>query len=142
MVMAVATVAAIAVGALCCVGLWLWPKMGAAALLSATVIAQTLQTMTGSSLVGYVDELAVLVAAVVFPVRRLLIHGALRFMAAYWCFAGYAALGVISALMNSVPLSVWAVSGFLFLKGPLLMLGVLQIDWQRADLPKIAALHK
>ena len=138
MVMAVATVAAIAVGALCCVGLWLWPKMGAAALLSATVIAQTLQTMTGSSLVGYVDELAVLVAAVVFPVRRLLIHGALRFMAAYWCFAGYAALGIISALMNSVPLSVWAVSGFLFLKGPLLMLGVLQIDWQRADLPKIA----
>ncbi|MBD2763814.1 hypothetical protein IEE91_01120 [Kocuria sp. cx-455] len=133
-----ATVAAIAVGALCCVALGLWPKAGAAVLLCATVIAQTLQTMTGSSLVGYVDELAVLVAAVVFPVRRLLIHGTLRFMAAYWCFAGYAALGIMSALMNSVPLSVWAVSGFLFLKGPLLMLGVLQIDWQRADLPRIA----
>lgn len=136
--MAVAAVIAIAVGALCCVALGLWPKAGTAVLLSATVIAQTLQTMTGSSLVGYVDELAVLVAAVVFPVRRLLIHGALRFMTAYWCFAGYAALGIISALLNSVPLNVWAVSGFLFLKGPLLMLGILQIDWHRADLPRIA----
>lgn len=135
--MAPTIAAAIIVGALCCAGLARYPKAGVALVLVMTMLSQTLQTMTGSSLVGYADELAVLLAAVVLPVRRLWVHGSLRFMTAYWCFAGFAAAGVVSALLNTVPLSLWAVSGFLFLKGPLLMMAVLQIDWGREDISRI-----
>lgn len=135
--MAGVAVAAICVALVIAVVLGLWPKLAVALLVTATVIAQTLQTMTGSSLVGYVDELAVLAAIVVFPVRRLLIHKSLRCIHAYWFFAAYAILGMVSAVMNSVPPNIWLLGGFLFLKGPLLLLGILQIDWRRDDIPKI-----
>lgn len=137
MLMAGAALAAICLAVVLGLAIGLWPKGAVALLVAVTVVAQTLQTMTGSSLIGYVDELAVLAAIVVFPVRRLLIHKSLRGIHAYWFFAAYAIVGMISAVVNSVPPSIWLVSGFLFLKGPLLLLGILQIDWRRDDVPKI-----
>ncbi len=137
MVMAAAAVAAILLGLFFSVLLGMWPKIGAAILVVATVVAQTLQTVAQSSLAGNVDELAVVAAFVVFSVRRILVHGTLRFVGAYWFFGAYAILGMLSAVLNNVPPSEWVLSGFLFLKGPLLMLGVLQIDWRRDDIPKI-----
>lgn len=135
--MAIAAVAAILMGLFVCVLLGMWPKVGAAVLVVATVVAQTLQTVTQSSLAGNVDELAVVAALGVFTVRRLLIHGTVRCVGAYAFFGAYAILGMISAVINSVPPTDWLLSGFLFLKGPLLMLGVLQLDWRRDDIPKI-----
>ena len=135
--MAAAAVAAILLGLFFGVLLGMWPKIGAAVLVVATVVAQTLQTVAESSLAGNVDELAVVAAFVVFSVRRLLVHGTLRFVGAYWFFGAYAILGMMSAVINNVPPGEWLLSGFLFLKGPLLMLGIMQIDWRRDDVPKI-----
>lgn len=135
--MAGVAIAAICAALLFALALGLWPKVAVAMLVAATVIAQTLQTMTESSLIGYVDELAVLAAVVVFPVRRLLVHKSLRCVHAYWFFAAYAVVGMVSSVINSVPLDIWLLSGFLFLKGPLLLLGILQIDWRRDDIPRI-----
>lgn len=84
MVMAAAAVAAILLGLFFSVLLGMWPKIGAAILVVATVVAQTLQTVAQSSLAGNVDELAVVAAFVVFSVRRILVHGTLRFVGAYW----------------------------------------------------------
>lgn len=137
MLMAGAAVAAICLALVFCLALGLWPKVAVALLVTGTVVAQTLQTMTGSSLAGYVDELAVFAAIMVFPLRRLLIHKSLRCIHAYWFFAAYAIIGMTSAVLNSVPPNIWLLSGFLFLKGPLLLLGILQIDWRRDDIPKI-----
>lgn len=124
-------------GLLFSVLLGMWPKIGCGVLVAATLIAQTLQTVFNSSLAGNVDELAVVAAFVIFSARRILVRGTLRFVGAYWFFAAYAVFGMISAVLNNVPLGTWILSGFLFLKGPLLMLGVLQIDWRRDDIPKI-----
>ena len=135
--MAVGVAAVTVVAVAVCLALGLWPKAGVAVLVLLTLIAQTLQTIASSPLAGYTDEIAVMVAVLVFPLRRLMIHRSLRCITAYWFFAAYAVLGAISALANSVPLGLWALSGFLFLKGPLLLLAIMQIEWRRADLPRI-----
>ena len=114
-----------------------WPKTACVLLLVMTLISQTLATATGASVLGNVDEAAVMVAVIVFPIRRIVVHGSVRCLAAYWFFAAFFALGAVSSVVNAVPLSVWGLGAFLILKGPLLALGVMQLDWTRRDVRRI-----
>ena len=121
-----------------CVVVGTWPKAACVLLIALTLLSQTLATVSGISALGNVDELAALLALIVFPVRRIMVRGTLRCVTAYWFFAAFFALGAVSSVVNTVPLSVWALGAFLLLKGPLLALGVLQLDWRREDIPGLA----
>lgn len=131
-----AAVAGVATLAALCAFLWRWPKAATVLLLVLTVIAQTLQTVV-SSTAGNVDEAAVVLALVVFTVRRLVKQGNIRWAPAFWFFGIYFFLGVISALVNAVPVTTWALGAFLVLKGPLLLLGVMQVNWEPQDIPRV-----
>ncbi|MDN5631311.1 hypothetical protein [Kocuria sp.] len=124
-----------AVGAFVVMGLW--PKTACVLFLVMTLISQTLATATGVSVLGNVDEAAVVIALLVFTTRRIVVHGSVRCLPAYWFFGAFFALGAVSAVVNAVPLSVWGLGAFLILKGPLLALGVMQLDWTREDVRRI-----
>lgn len=130
----IAALVCVLAGAGACAVMGLWPKASCAVLLVMTLLSQTLATMSGASVLGSVDELAVVMALVVFSVRRLVLRGSVRCMGAYWFFGAFFVLGLVSSLVNSVPVSVWGLGAFLLLKGPLLALGIMQLDWQRDDL--------
>jgi len=117
-----------------CMAMGRWPKASCVVLLIMTLLSQTLATVSGVSLLGNVDEIAVALALLVFSARRLVLHGSLRCLGAYWFFGAFFALGLVSSVINTVPLSVWGLGAFLILKGPLLALGVMQLDWCREDL--------
>ena len=103
---------ALVLAAVCALGgaavLWLLraafraPKAFAVVVAVSTVISQTAQTVTGSSAVGYMDELCVLLAVVLFTLRRLRDHGSVRCFAALWLFLAF---GVLSLLPLSSPIS-------------------------------------
>lgn len=136
MIVAALVCVVVTVGA--CVVMGLWPKASCVVLLVLTLLSQTFATASGVSALGNVDEAAVLVALLVFSVRRLVVHGSLRCLTAYWFFGAFFALGALSSVLNTVPLSVWGLGAFLILKGPLLALGVLQLDWEHGDLRRAA----
>lgn len=136
---------ALVLAAVCALGgaavLWLLraafraPKAFAGVVAVSTVISQTAQTVTGSSAVGYMDELCVLLAVVLFTLRRLRDHGSVRCFAALWLFLAFGLLGVLSGLVHSVPLGITVTGAFLFLKGPMLAFALAQLDWRREDIP-------
>lgn len=113
------------------------PKLTAGVLVMLTMLSQTLQTVSGVNALGYGDEIGVLLAVVLFTGRRLMVRGSVRFYPALWFFLVFAILGVISSLVQSVPLSTMALGAFLFLKGPMLGFAVAQLDWRREDVPNV-----
>lgn len=133
----IGAVLAILTGLCVCVAVGVWPGVSLVIIVAATLVAQTLETVTNSSAAGYLDEIAVVVALAVFSLRRLLLRGSLRCTGAYWFFGAFFALGLISSVVNSVPLGVWPLGAFLVLKGPLLALGILQLDWTRHHLKRV-----
>lgn len=133
----IGAVLAIIAGLCACVAVGVWPGFSLVIILGATLTAQTLETVTNSSAAGYLDEIAVVVALTVFSLRRLLLRGSLRCTGAYWFFGAFFVLGLISSIVNSVPLGIWSLGAFLVLKGPLLALGVLQLDWRRHHLRRV-----
>ncbi len=114
-----------------------YPKVTAGILVMLTMLSQTLQTVSGVNALGYGDELGILLAVVLFTGRRLVLRGSIRFYPALWFFLAFAVLGVISSVVQSVPLSTMALGAFLFLKGPMLGFAVAQLDWRREDLPNV-----
>ncbi|MCG7424311.1 hypothetical protein [Kocuria rhizophila] len=130
----VAALVGVLAGVGACMAMGRWPKASCVVLLIMTLLSQTLATVSGVSLLGNVDEIAVALALLVFSARRLVLHGSLRCLGAYWFFGAFFALGLVSSVINTVPLSVWGLGAFLILKGPLLALGVMQLDWCREDL--------
>lgn len=116
---------------------FVYPKVTAGILVMLTMLSQTIQTVSGINALGYGDELGVILAVVLFTGRRLYLRGSIRFYPAVWFFAAFVLLGVISSVVNSVPLGTMATGAFLFLKGPALGFAVAQLDWKREDLPYV-----
>lgn len=113
------------------------PKVTAGVIVVITMLSQTIQTVTGVNALGYGDEIGVILAVVLFTARRLYLRRSIRFYPAVWFFLAFAILGVISSVINSVPLGTMATGAFLFLKGPALGFAVAQLDWRREDIPNI-----
>ncbi|MDO5619202.1 hypothetical protein [Kocuria sp.] len=116
---------------------FIYPKVTAGVLVMVTMLSQTIQTVSGVNALGYGDELGVILAVALFCGRRLYLHGSIRSYPALWFFLAFAAFGVVSSVVNSVPLTTMAMGAFLFLKGPALGFAVAQLDWRREDVPNI-----
>ncbi|ROZ62215.1 hypothetical protein EDL96_11040 [Kocuria soli] len=114
------------------------PKIAAGVIVAITMLSQTIQTVTGVNALGYGDELGVILAVVLFAGRRLYLRGSIRLHPSMWFFGAFAVLGMVSSVVNGVPLSTMTTGAFLFLKGPALWFAVAQLDWRREDLPNVA----
>lgn len=114
------------------------PKATIGAAVVYSMISQTVGTVGGISILNYGDELAVVLAVGVACARRLIDHHALRFFAAVWFLLAFILFGLISSVVHAVPWSITLMGSLLYLKGPALGFAVAQLDWRRADLPRIA----
>lgn len=114
------------------------PKVAAGLLVVLIMLSQTIQTVSGVPALGYGDEIGVVLAFFFFTGRRLYFHGTIRVYPALWFFLAFAGFGLVSSLLNDVPLNITAMGAFLFLKGPILGFAVAQLDWKPQDVPKIA----
>lgn len=114
------------------------PKASMGAAVVYSMVSQTVGTVGGLAVLNYGDELAVVLALGIACARRLIDHRSLRFFAAVWFLLAFATFGLISGVVHSVPWSITLTGAFLYLKGPLLGFAIAQLDWRRADLPRIA----
>ncbi|MDO4255467.1 MAG: hypothetical protein Q4C81_10065 [Kocuria sp.] len=115
-----------------------YPKLVAGLLVVLIMVSQTIQTISGVAALGYGDEIGVVLAVLLFTGRRLYLRGTIRAYPALWFFLVFALIGLISSVINAVPLGVTATGAFLFLKGPMLGFAVAQLDWSPRDIPNIA----
>lgn len=114
-----------------------YPKITAGLIVLITMLSQTIQTVTGVNALGFGDEIGVILAVVLFTVRRLYLRGSVRFYPALWFFLAFALFGVLSSIIHAVPPGTMATGAFLFLKGPALGFAVAQLDWRREDIPNV-----
>jgi hypothetical protein len=114
------------------------PKVFVGFVAFSLLFVRTLISATTLPGIAYLDEIIVVIAIVVLPVNRLLLHGRLRaFPGARW-FALFTLFGILSSILATVPLMTLLSGAFLMLKGPLLGWAIAQVDWVKSDLVKIA----
>lgn len=94
---------------------------------TAIVASATAERMVPG--LGFLDEAVILVSVLAFTVRRLIIHRGIVFPAWMWWFVGFVALGVVSAVINGVPTTVWVQGALLAVKAVLFALATAQLDW-------------
>lgn len=126
------------VGALTLVTFFLYPKFGTAFTFVVILVSETLQPATGITAADYLDDVLIFACLASFTARRLSTLGNIRWMPALTFFVLYFALGLASSIAHDVPFLTSLLSGFLFVKGPLLAFAVAQIDWHEDILPKVA----
>lgn len=104
----------------------------------ALLFVRTLQHRVGIPGMEYLDEICVLVCAVVFPVVALLRGRRLvRFPGAPW-FMIFVAIGVVSAVIQDVPTNVLISGTLLVSKGVLFGWAVAQVEWRQTHLLNVA----
>jgi hypothetical protein len=116
------------------------PKAAAGVAFLAVLWAREAPIVTGVQLTSYLDEASVVLAAVLFAVRRLSRHERLRAIPGGRWFLLWIAIGVAGSVAGAVPPSLWVMSGLLSIKGVLFAWAVAQIDWTTEDLRRIAHL--
>jgi hypothetical protein len=104
-----------------------WPKTFVGAGLLAIVASPTLTNWLEWA--DYLDEAVIVIAAAVFVTRRLIATRRVVVPAWAWWFAVFVALGLVSALVHSVPAVVMLSGAFLAVKGLVFGLSVAQLDW-------------
>lgn len=114
------------------------PKAAMGIAVVYSMISQTVGTVGGAAVLNYGDELAVLLAVGVACARRLIDHRSLRLFSAVWFLLAFLLFGLISSVAHAVPWDITLTGALLYLKGPALGFAVAQLDWRRADLPRIA----
>ncbi|MFL4480037.1 hypothetical protein ACIPUB_17390 [Paeniglutamicibacter sp. ORCA_105] len=132
--LAIAGIAAILSGCL----FWFRQKAAAGIGVLAVLFGGTLEHLTQISVLGYVDEGFVVLAASLFTLRRLAGTGNIRGLPGGRWFLIYAILGAISSAIAGVAPLLAAQSGFLMLKGVILAFGMMQLDWKQADIAPLA----
>lgn len=114
------------------------PKVAAAGAFLAVAWSRELAILSGASILGYLDEAAVVAVAVLFSAHRSLQGKALRGIPGGRWFLLWAAIGIASSLAGGVPASLFLQSGFLSAKGVLLAFAIAQLDWVHDDIRRIA----
>jgi hypothetical protein len=109
------------------------PKVFALAGIVAIVLTSLLQAVLGS-IAGYTDEAVVVLALIAFTTRRLLTTGRLVAFPGTGWFLLFVGLGVASASVNAVPVSISAQALLLITKGLLFAFALAQLDWTEKDL--------
>jgi len=105
------------------------------ALLGVVAIAlSTLASAVVGAVAGYIDEAVVLLAVAAFTTRRLVTRGRLvPFPGMLW-FGAFVLFGVVSAVVQDVPLAVGAEALLLITKGLLFAFALAQLEWTEEDL--------
>jgi hypothetical protein len=110
------------------------PKIFVAVAVLFVLFQRTLQEQFASGLLDYGDEAIVVVAALVFPILRIITRSRLRQIPGQTWFLLFALVGAISSLVAGVPVILATQGAFLLLKGAIFGWAVAQIDWSKHDL--------
>ncbi|GAA4776738.1 hypothetical protein [Microbacterium gilvum] len=110
-----------------------WPFAIAFTTLAVLAMSSILEITLGAA-GSAVDDVLVLVCAVVFTARRMVTDRAVVFPPGIAWFAGFALAGAASAVILAVPTSIWTQQAFLSIKGVILALAFAQLEWTRRHL--------
>jgi hypothetical protein len=131
---------------------WPLPTLGAAAGIAVLFVAVTApRTVVGLTViaalfvrpiehlapvdvVGYLDEVLVVVCVVTLPLRRLINRKPLRTFPGQWWFAVFAATGLLSGVLVGVEPSTLLLGAFVSCKGLIFAWAVAQVDWEERHL--------
>ena len=113
---------------------WFLPRVYVGVGVVLVIASVVLRLALPDSIVSLLDELVVVVGLVVFMARRAASRRAPVIPAWSLWFAGFAAAGLISALLNEVPTAVALEGAFLAVKAVLFAVMVVQLDWRAQDL--------
>lgn len=103
------------------------------ACLLAVVFAQSVEHLVPLKVASSVDDLVVVFAIIVLPIKRVLLYRRqLRPMPGFLFFGGFAILGILSDLANNVPLDVLANGIYVPLRPLLLCWALLQVSWDES----------
>ncbi|MGK7221903.1 hypothetical protein ACSNO4_03810 [Kocuria flava] len=118
------------------VGAWQWPKFFLFCSFLGLLAGRTLIAISSIDIVKYIDEGIVLIALIAFPLKRVASGSKLRRFPGFVWFIAFCAMGLLSALIHTVPYVTALTGAFLMLKGPLLAWAVCQLNWYHRDLTK------
>lgn len=114
------------------------PKLYVYITLWAIIFADTLEQLTGVLQFSYLDEVFLAVAIIVFPARRLRRGEPLVVIPGSAWLILFVASGLVSALVNLVPIWVMLLGAGIAVKGFVLTFAVAQIEWRPEDLTSSA----
>lgn len=117
---------------------WFLPRFYVGVGLVLVIASVVLRLAFPDSIVSVLDELVVVVGLTVFVARRAVARRFPVIPAWILWFAGFAAAGLISALLNEVPTAIALEGAFVAVKGVLFALMVVQLDWRADDLRPFA----
>jgi hypothetical protein len=104
----------------------------------AVLFVRPLEHLIPVSTLGYLDEVLVLLCAVVLPLRRLARGGRLRAFPGQWWFAGFAVAGLLSGIALGVAPVTFGSGAAVICKGLVFAWAVAQVDWEERHL-RVAA---
>lgn len=114
------------------------PKHLAVAGLIAVLLSRTVEIATAWQPATYIDEIVTAYLVVVLVGRRLLGERSLRWPPGIGMFAAFAGLGLLSSIVEAVPLGIVSAGGVLVMKGVLLYFALAQVDWTVEDIGWLA----
>lgn len=122
------------------IGILVKPKVFVTIGLLVVCFEDSLVHLTGLERFTYFDEVFVIVAMVLLPVRRLLSRQRLRVTAWFGWTALLLAAGLVSSLIHQVPVHVMLLGAFSLFKWILLAFAIAQVDWETADFKRAVPL--
>lgn len=113
------------------------PKIAVGMTVVTVMFGTTVETATSLSILGFADELLILLSLAVFVTLRLYRGQLLRSLPGSKWLLLYVLIGALSCLVRDVPAGAAIQSLFLTLKGFILAFAVAQLDWDGRDIRKM-----
>lgn len=129
-------VAALVIGAIAAVLAAVRPTLFVGLAFLSIVMAKSLDQWSGGVL-GYVDEVIIVVSLVVLIARRLVLRRQIVWFPGLGWFAAFGVLGLVSGLVNGVESTTLVAAAFLALKGILFGCAVVQVDWDARSVSRL-----
>ena len=114
------------------------PKTAISLSILIILFGQTIENLSGISAIGLTDEAAVICVFLAGVCHRLRLRKRFVWMPGQIWLTGFLIVGVISSMLNTVPLVLASQGAFLYVKGFLFAFGVMQIDWTAKDVKRLA----